>query len=708
MERARKPACLPANFQEKRRQVSRGGNMRIVIRYLRALWISALFCALIAPSLVRAQTSNTKPSLDYLVQHQDAITGGLFEEGSLTPALLPTSWGAIAFAAAGYDPGSVGKISLNDYIAQNACRLTSITDIERAILAITASDKNPHNFNGCDITAKLESGIDNSSGLIGTDIISTIFGILAIRSYDGLIPDQTINYMVSQQQADGGWDSGWGTESNITAQAVMALISADYDKQSVAMVNAKQYLKNLQTDTGGIKYDANAWTTAPDAFSDAYTLQAIYALGENPTDIFWQTEGKTILDDIVTLRQLDGSYNFSTLWGVMNPVWTTAVVIPALEGKPLGWHGKDLATYGADTPPIPPAPNTPTITHETEVVTPVSNQKLAPQTDTERALPTDDDTDIIVSLLVRETLPSVSDDAQIISRDNSAIKGAISEIPHTPKPPRNIPLLIILTTSGLLVGAAISIVGRRYSKILILILLFSAMLILPSVAQAARAGIVVRHSNSEIRQTCVNFSEPTISGLELLYRAGMNPVLDNGFIVELDGERAKSFNEPGASDDYWSYWNLANSQWQYARLGATYNQIHDGEIDGWQRGNSTLLLALVSFEQICPTTEATTVDNTSSIPTASAPEDTNPTLLAEDTPIASTDSAKRAADTLSPPPTQTASVAQNATADPGRVAGANDNTTQSTNYTIVILVTAISIFAGFFTTRELTKLKHKK
>ena len=44
------------------------------------------------------------------------------------------------------------------------------------------------------------------------------------------------------QQENGGWDSGWGTESNITAQAIMALESATYTGE--ALTKAKEYLKN--------------------------------------------------------------------------------------------------------------------------------------------------------------------------------------------------------------------------------------------------------------------------------------------------------------------------------------------------------------------------------------------------------------------------------------------------------------------------------
>src|SRR3990167_1014353 len=90
----------------------------------------------------------------------------------------------------------------------------------------------------------------------------------------------------------------------------------------------------------------------------------------------------------------------------------------------------------------------------------------------------------------------------------------------------------------------------------------------------------------------------------------MNPILDNGFVVSIDGERAKSFNDAGVKDDYWSYWYYSTDKWQYSPLGATYKQVHDGEVNGWQRGGSTLLLAPATFEHICPPFEPAMVSAT--------------------------------------------------------------------------------------------------
>src|SRR3990167_7533315 len=664
---------------------------RASARHIGVLILGAIFVVLSGFVPAKAQGVEVEESLEYIIARQDKTTGGIKEDGQDTVSVITSSWSAIAIASAGFDPFTVGEPSLGNYIESTACQFTNVTDIERTILVIAAADKNPRGFGGCDLAEKLEGNIHPDTGIIGNDIISTIFGVLALSSYNAVILDNTIAYIISQQKADGGWDTGWDTEANITAQAIMALEAASYDKESTVIINAKQYLKNLQTDTGGIKYDASAWTSAPDAFSDAYTLQAIYALDENPTDAFWQANGHTILDDLASLRQPNGSYNFSTVWGAMNPVWTTAVVIPALVGKPLGWHGENLISYDT-TEFITPAPSAePVITTATEA--PPIAQELAIQVTNKGSsrlnnnsiTPTSDS----LKTLAADIPPPAIDETEIPNNVNGEVLGAVSETADAPRMSSKILVLAILAIGGLLLGAGLSAAWRKYAKVLALILLLPAVL-LPSSAQAARAGLVIRHGSGVTTRSCVSFSEPSITGLELLKRAQMNPILDNGFVVSIDGERAKSFNDAGAQDDYWSYWYVNASKWQYSPLGATYKQVHDGKLNGWKRGGSALLLVPATFEQICPPLESATVSVAPPPASAISQSNTNPSTPAKDaknkTPTAST----------APQPSVTSdnpAIQETETTQP-LVAGA-ESTTRDTSNTAIVLVVVISIITGF-------------
>lgn len=665
----------------------------------------------VSKTYASAQQSEIRTSLGYLRTHQDAASGGLKEEGQEIPSPIVSGWGAIAFSSAGYETDSLGEPSLGAYLEGLSCQFTAVTDIERVILVVSAEGKNPRDYGGCDLASKLENNIDAVGGMIGGDIVSTVFGVLALSSYDAAIPGSTISYIVSQQKADGGWDSGWGTEANITAQAIMALSAADYDKLSPVIANAKQFLKNLQSDSGGIKYDANAWTTAPDAFSDAYSVQAIYALDELPTDAYWVFNNHTIFDDLATLRQSDGSYNFSSVWGAMNPVWTTAVVLPALAGKPLGWQGGNLVPFD-EAALLSPAPST--VSPPAAATSAPTNLATAPVTNTDVNSQPSQDTilNTIVanntneSLSLSAEIPAVTSDSLPASDTGETIMGATDESPPNPNTPSKILIFAALIGGGLAVGATLSIAARRYLKILLLVLI-SSILLLPSVTLAARAGIVVRHASGDTKRSCVSFSETSITGLELLKRASMIPVLDNGFVVEIDGERAKSYGDAGVKDDYWSYWYLNSGEWQYSPLGASWKQIHDGEINGWQRGGSSLLFAPISFDQICPPTESAIINDTPPPATVSSIGVSNTTLPAKDTPVEKVSGTESVASQA--PPTDTLTLAQDTIPNPSLIAGASSktNNTKPSNY-LTLLTPFASILSGFLLHRLIRRrLNHK-
>lgn len=674
------------------------------IRIFSVMLFGAIFIGLTGggTAIALAQQSEIRASLGYLQSHQDTVSGGIREVGQDSVSPVVSGWSSIAFSAAGFDTASPGEPSLDAYIAGTSCQLTAVTDIERAILVVSAEGKNPRNYGGCNLAVKLENNIDAISGIIGSDIVSTIFGVLALSSYDAAIPDNTISFIVSQQKVDGGWDSGWGTEANITAQAIMALAASDFDLQSPAIVNAKQYLKNLQTDIGGIKYDANAWTTASDAFSDAYSVQALYALNETPYDTYWLFNGLTILDDLASLRQTDGSYNFSSLWGAMNPVWTTAVVIPALSGKPLGWQGNNLAPFDETALPSPipeievSSALAATLTPTNTTIAPLANTNVSSQAPQDTILNTMVANNANESLSLSAEIPAVATDNIPTSGTSETIMGAVDEPPADPTTPVKIPLLIVLVIGGLSLGTALSIAWRKYTKVLVLVLLLFASSIIPSTTLAARAGIVVRHAIGDTKRSCVNFSETSITGIELLSRANMHPILDNGFVVEINDERAKSFSDAGVKDDYWSYWLVDNTKWQYSPLGATYKRVHDGEVNGWQRGGSSLLITPITFDQICPPVETAPVANTQ------PPADTPVLSQANTAPLVTSNtnnskiSPKTDASVTPALENATPALAQNTSPTPSLVAGISTKniTLKSSDY-FVVLIIAASILSGF-------------
>jgi hypothetical protein len=130
-----------------------------------------------------------------------------------------------------------------------------------------------------------------------------------------------------------------------------------------------------------------------------------------------------------------------------------------------------------------------------------------------------------------------------------------------------------------------------------------------------RAGLVVVHGDGQVTRRCVEFSEDTITGLDLIRRAGLDLNLDESdpigiAVCRLDSEGCTFPNEicfcqcQGSSCVYWSYWHLtAGTGWQYSNAGPAMRVLSNGDCDGWIWGESNspgASAALpVRFDKIC-------------------------------------------------------------------------------------------------------------
>jgi hypothetical protein len=130
-----------------------------------------------------------------------------------------------------------------------------------------------------------------------------------------------------------------------------------------------------------------------------------------------------------------------------------------------------------------------------------------------------------------------------------------------------------------------------------------------------RAGVVVQFSNGDILARCVQFSEDSITGYDLLRRAripiavemsGMGPG-----ICKIGTEGCAYPNEKcfcqcqtlGEGCRYWVYSQLREGAWQVSGLGAGARRVRNGDVDGWAwgkgDGNSGIVPISVTLDQIC-------------------------------------------------------------------------------------------------------------
>jgi len=125
-----------------------------------------------------------------------------------------------------------------------------------------------------------------------------------------------------------------------------------------------------------------------------------------------------------------------------------------------------------------------------------------------------------------------------------------------------------------------------------------------------RAGLIIQFADGDIVTRCVTFSEESISGLELLRRAGLKIVVDyskgmGGAICKIQGQGCDYPADDcfchciGTDCAYWSYWYVSQGRWCYARRGAGLREVHDGDIEGWIWGDGTATPPLVGLEDLC-------------------------------------------------------------------------------------------------------------
>lgn len=109
-----------------------------------------------------------------------------------------------------------------------------------------------------------------------------------------------------------------------------------------------------------------------------------------------------------------------------------------------------------------------------------------------------------------------------------------------------------------------------------------------------RAGLVIVHGTGEVGRACVEFQEASISGEELLGRAGFAVELDEAnpmgsLVCSIAGEGCDLPAEPclcqcrgPGTCAYWAYFQRdPEAGWIYSTQGARARMVRHGDLDGW-------------------------------------------------------------------------------------------------------------------------------
>ncbi|MFH1522343.1 MAG: DUF4430 domain-containing protein [Patescibacteria group bacterium] len=266
---------------------------------------------------------------------------GVDEAVNYLKAQPQDAWITQALVAAGET-----SVATDHLTSVNPGALNPANDYAKAILALTAAGKNPTTFGSEDYVAKLKTYYDGEQmgevSLINDDIWA-ILALASVGQVDSEEAQAAKNYLLANQNEDGGWgySPGGASDTNDTAAVIIALVEAGVSASNTVIVNAINYLQSTQNDDGGFTYDPNSeFGTDSDSGSDAWVICALNKIGQDPTS--WDKEGNNSITHLESLQdEDDGGYWWvevgTSQW---NNKAMTAYAIIALSGKsfPIGYY----------------------------------------------------------------------------------------------------------------------------------------------------------------------------------------------------------------------------------------------------------------------------------------------------------------------------------------------------------------------------------
>jgi len=282
--------------------------------------------------------------------------GGFGATAGQASSRLYTGWAGLGLASAGHNPRDLhrrGGSSVAAYVARGGRSVKDIGEVERTVLLLSAAGLSPRDFAGrdlLDVILRARRGDGSIAGFVSY----TTFGVLALRSAGVSPGKKAIAWLVSSQNAAGGFGvaAASSSDSDMTGAALQAL--AVVGRQRVAASQrAVAWLRANQNDDGGFGQFKGRSSNAQ---STAYAVQGLVAAGAGGNAL------SRALGYLRGLQRADGSVSYSSASN-QTPVWVTAQALMALERRPLpiaavprAKKRKPQAEVGAAAPGAPAAP----------------------------------------------------------------------------------------------------------------------------------------------------------------------------------------------------------------------------------------------------------------------------------------------------------------------------------------------------------------
>lgn len=226
-------------------------------------------------------------------------------------------------------------------------------------LAVLAAGRDPRQFGGVDLIARIEAAYDEETGLYDPQLFVDAYALMAVSAATSppQVPQAAIDALLSRQIADGSWAWDGNTtpgagDSNTTALVLQALVAAGLPRDHQALQHALQYLASVQAPDGSFAYQPGSEPLTGDANSTALAVQAILAAGEDPNSSRW----RYALDALARFKNPSGALRWrddvpddnmlATLQAIPALAGRTLPVLPAMNA-PLAWA---MASESPGTP----------------------------------------------------------------------------------------------------------------------------------------------------------------------------------------------------------------------------------------------------------------------------------------------------------------------------------------------------------------------
>ena len=272
--------------------------------------------------------------------------------------------------------------TVEQYVRENGDILhdRKYTDNSRVILGLTAAGYDPRDVAGQDLTAAL----GDFERTIWQGINGPVFALIALDSFDYPIPlnpeaetqatrDLYIGEILRRQTPDGGWNLTAGSsgaavganeqgDADLTGMALQALAKYQDNLHVKSATNsALAFLSNTQDSEGGYSSSFSAGASA--AESAVQVLVALCELGIPVDDPRFVKNGKTLVDNVLSYKNADGSFSHTSDGSGNNQMSTEqalyglVAVQRALEGSNSLYRMSDTVQRGkfrpADTIGLP-------------------------------------------------------------------------------------------------------------------------------------------------------------------------------------------------------------------------------------------------------------------------------------------------------------------------------------------------------------------